>query len=158
MGLDQYLYAKKHTYRPTEYDTETQKTVKPLHSALKEAIGSDADLLTGIGSLHVEMQVAYWRKANQIHNWFVTKCGNGKDTCQIIYVTRENLEELLALCKTVSLDKNSAETKLPTVDGFFFGSADYDEWYFEDVEKTIDTLTKVLTLSDEWEFLYQASW
>lgn len=49
----------------------------------------------------VSIQVAYWRKANQIHNWFVQHCGGGEDNCQRIYVSREDLEELLKTCKKV---------------------------------------------------------
>lgn len=49
----------------------------------------------------VSTQVAYWRKANQIHNWFVQHCGGGEDNCQRIYVSREDLEALLKTCKQV---------------------------------------------------------
>lgn len=47
-------------------------------------------------------QVGYWRKSNQIHNWFVNHVQNGEDDCEYHNeCTREILEELLDTCKTV---------------------------------------------------------
>ena len=45
--------------------------------------------------------VAYWRKANEIHQWFVDHCGGGVDECQLMEVTKEDLEELLDTAKKV---------------------------------------------------------
>ena len=47
-------------------------------------------------------QVGYWRKANQIHNWFVTNVQDGDDDCDYHHeCTKEILENLLGVCKTV---------------------------------------------------------
>lgn len=46
--------------------------------------------------------VAYWRKANEIHNWFVQNCGDGIDECQNIHLNRNQLESLLAICIKVA--------------------------------------------------------
>ena len=47
-------------------------------------------------------QVGYWRKANQIHNWFVENIQDGEDDCDYHReVTKEDLEELLDVCKRV---------------------------------------------------------
>lgn len=46
-------------------------------------------------------QVGYWRKANQIHNWFVTNVQDGDDDCDYHECTKEILENLLGVCKTV---------------------------------------------------------
>ena len=48
----------------------------------------------------IEM-VGYWRKANHIHNWFVENIQGGNDDCGKYEVTKEQLEELLKVCKTV---------------------------------------------------------
>lgn len=45
--------------------------------------------------------VGYWRKANQIHNWFVENVQNGIDDCKAYEVTEEKLRELLNTCKMV---------------------------------------------------------
>ena len=44
-------------------------------------------------------EVAYWRKANAIHKWFVDNVQKGKDDCKEYRVTRRNL---LDLCDLVS--------------------------------------------------------
>jgi hypothetical protein len=47
-------------------------------------------------------QVGYWRKANQIHNWFVENIQDGvDDCCYHREVTEEDLMELLDVCKRV---------------------------------------------------------
>lgn len=47
------------------------------------------------------IEVGYWRKANQIHNWFVKNVQGGVDDCGYYGVTKEKLEELLSTCKKV---------------------------------------------------------
>lgn len=47
-------------------------------------------------------EVGYWRKANQIHSFFVDKVQDGEDDCDYHHeVTKEILEELLDTCETV---------------------------------------------------------
>ena len=47
-------------------------------------------------------RVGYWRKANQIHNWFVENIQDGYDDCNYHREVRENdLRELLDICKRV---------------------------------------------------------
>ena len=49
---------------------------------------------------------------------------------------------------------------LPTQEGFFFGSTNYDQWYLEDIEFTKKEIEKLLdkTNFDEEECIYLASW
>src|SRR6187401_2153229 len=54
-------------------------------------------------------QIGYWRKSNQIHNWFVTNVQGGVDECQESHVPREKLEELLAICEEAIKTKNPAK-------------------------------------------------
>jgi hypothetical protein len=51
-----------------------------------------------------------------------------------------------------------ADSLLPTRSGLFFGSPDYDEYYLEDVRKTIKIIERCLKLPDEWDFKYHSSW
>lgn len=53
-----------------------------------------------------------------------------------------------------------AEELLPTQDGFFFGSTNYDEYYMENIEDTIDILQHALdTVDFDREMVvYSASW
>ena len=82
------------------------------------------------------------------------------------YGNAEQLEELLKLCREVLANHSKAVELLPTTDGFFFGSTEYDEYYFSDIEDTADILEKTLGFLDDrehhkdynWRIIYQASW
>lgn len=49
----------------------------------------------------VTEDIGYWRKANQIHNWFIQNCAEGIDDCKDTYVEKEQLEELLKIVNIV---------------------------------------------------------
>jgi len=52
--------------------------------------------------MRITEEVGYWRKANQIHNWFVKNIQDGVDDCNYHReVTEEDLNELLDICKRV---------------------------------------------------------
>ena len=43
--------------------------------------------------------------------------------------------------------------------GFFFGSTEKDEWYYNDLLETLDIVDNALSHdSEQWEVIYQASW
>lgn len=156
MGLDMYLYAKQFVASSSWAKEDECKKLKSIARLMKgtKFIGAD-----DLQFAEVKLQVAYWRKANQIHKYFVDKCAGGKDECQPTYVERDHLEDLLWRCETVLKDHSRAEELLPSQSGFFFGGTDYDEWYYQDLEGTITVLKKILKDSPEsWEFEYQASW
>ena len=101
--------------------------------------------------------VAYWRKANEIHRWFLDYCNlDGDFNCEYAEIGKDGLEELVETCKLVlgrkgKVDaKRVAEQNLPTQSGFFFGSVDYDDWYYEDLESTIEQVEKILETTD-WD-------
>lgn len=109
--------------------------------------------------------VGYWRKANQIHNWFVLNIQNGIDDCREYDVDEEMLKDLLKLVKSVLKEPYTANEKLPTIAGFFFGEADYGEYYMSNLKQTRDMLTdlfKEKTVSPERKhyvtYTYQSSW
>lgn len=107
----------------------------------------------------VEDEAAYWLKANQIHNWFVSKVQNGVDDCNSYNVTKDHVEELLGTCHSVIKKPELAKLLLPTASGSFFGSTDYDEYYFAQLEKTVSMLEHTLEdLQDGDRLEYYASW
>ena len=108
---------------------------------------------------YIAEEAAYWRKANQIHNWFVENVQNGTDDCKSYYVSEQQLQELIDTCKEVLADHDKAPDLLPTCSGCFFGGTDYDEYYYEDLEYTVRHLEDVLAnASDRYEFYYNSSW
>ncbi len=103
-------------------------------------------------------EFAYWRKFDALHKWFVENVCEGNDDCEYWNIEREKLEEFLSILK--SLTPENCDELLPTQSGFFFGSADHDEWYWNDVNKTIPIIETILNETDfENETLwYTASW
>jgi hypothetical protein len=158
MGLDMYLRASEYISR-NNYNRETNEDlINPLfneivkHLELEDVIDN-----TGFAGISVDVPMGYWRKANQIHNWFVQNVQDGEDNCGSYYVTRENLEQLKATCVEVLEHKSLAEDLLPTGAGFFFGSTTYDEYYYGDLNDTIGIITRCLESKFDG-FEYQSSW
>ena len=102
----------------------------------------------------------YWRKANQIHGWFVRNVQDNVDNCEEYRVTTDQLKELLDLVKTVLKTKNTS--LLEPTQGFFFGSYDTDdEYYWQNLRHTRDELKRLLkniNKEDNPRFTYQSSW
>jgi hypothetical protein len=154
MGLDMYLYAEKFVWTDWD-DPEAQKAANRQNPLLADltGLGIDFDLRA------ISIQVGYWRKANQIHDWFVNNVQDGEDSCQKSHVSRKQLIELKETCAEVLLLPNTAKDVLPTSDGLFFGNTDYNNEYFDDLRDTIRIVNNCLKLPEKhWDFSYQASW
>ena len=159
MGLDMYLskktYVKQWSHNEknnavtVKFDGKVRKDIKPKRIS------------------HIVEEVGYWRKANHIHNWFVTEVQEGRDECQESWVSIDQLKELRDLCKVVveKKDEEFSKEHLPAKSGFFFGGTEYDEYYYSDCEDTIKFIDGII--EDEGknpegayggDFYYQASW
>lgn len=221
MGLDMYLSKAKridgvsvddltnlneyfgYCVRPDKYRDDTPKTwsgldMRYVNLDLAEKYITEYkkryylfDVEKKYGYLSLFEQVGYWRKANQIHRWFVEYVQENEDNCDSYEVSKEQLEELLNVCKQVLKGSKLVKGKvvngqrfengkleniyedgeyienpsiakklLPCESGFFFGSTDYDQWYYNDVEQTVDILEDVLRNTDfEHEIvMYRSSW
>jgi len=157
MGLDQYLYASNYL---SGGEWQEQAT-RDAYAKVSDAIGAGDFENEEYPSITVKVKVGYWRKANQIHQWFVDNVQEGEDNCAEYYVSREQLQELNDVCMKVWKSKNKelAEELLPTQAGFFFGSYEIDEWYWEQVEDTLVQLGRILSKVPEgWSFAYKSSW
>jgi hypothetical protein len=153
MGLDMYLTAKRYVGL-AEGDDKISKAIQAKFPELKGRKGNwDSNIVKG-----VEIEAGYWRKANAIHDWFVKNVQDGEDECRAHYVSREHLRELAGVCRQVLDDHALAPQLLPTTSGFFFGSTDYDEYYYQDLEQTISIVESCLALPERWDFEYCSSW
>lgn len=92
-----------------------------------------------------EEELMYWRKANQIRGWIADHVTGFNDNGETV-VAKEDLEELLKVCESVIEHKSEqySASVLPVTSGFFFGSNEYDDYYYEDVSDTIDVLKEIL--------------
>lgn len=176
MCLDMYLYRSQFA-RPS--DEETITVVKDGRTTIIPPT-MPAQLTEEVGS---------WRKANQIHGWFVDNVQNGEDDCREYDVTCEHLralsrtvDQVLSNSKLIPgqvavgytldggerkytyvtgqaiADPEIAQRLLPTRNGFFFGSCDYDAFYREDLRDTQSILAAAFASPANVEFSYQSSW
>lgn len=158
MGLDMYL--KRKVYYGLNYEHNRKKETKIIindkvidHTKLNEIV----------------FDAAYWRKFNALHNYFVENIQEGDDDCKEYYIEQEDLEKIITLCKedieylntlqikdNIYIDVDIDKLNLKPIGGFFFGSTDIDNYYYEDLEDTIKQLTEAL--KEEGDFYYQSSW
>jgi len=160
-----YLHAKKYVEkinwekldRDNDIGMDSPEVVNPLWNEIVSVSGL-SDVATDIYGVHVEVTCAYWRKANQIHKWFVDNVQGGNDNCGEYYVSNEKLNQLRETCRQALFAKDPS--LLPPQVGFFFGSYDIDEWYWQDIKDTIKKIDRVLALPDmsKLSFYYTSSW
>jgi hypothetical protein len=157
MGLDMYLsateYVSRYDYTP-DYDRSTNALFGEIVKQFDVENSIDE---SGFAGISIDFPMGYWRKANQIHAWFVNNVQDGEDNCGTYYVSREKLEELKELCEQVIADNSLAMELLPPQMGFFFGSYDIDQYYLEDLRNTVSIIDRCLS-SKFSSFQYQSSW
>lgn len=176
MGLDMYLTARKYVARVDWRDVPMPlpegatisdyytSAFKSLSEMFPERLIKHSDAGSSVG-----INVAYWRKANQIHGWFVREVQDYEDDCKEYHVSKEKLQELLSTVTMVLDTKNKSVAKehLPVTEGFFFGNYDedagYDQYYWEQLADTKEVLEDVLSALNEeddfaYDFYYQSSW
>ena len=182
MGLDMYL-TKKTYVKQWSFQNENERVTV--------SVTKNGERLKGINPeriAYIEEEVMYWRKANQIHNWFVTNIQKGNDNCGTYYVDSDMLQQLVDKCKQALDVINNAsitstriktgwnkdgetyadintfdcadeiEDILPPTSGFFFGGTEIDEYYKQDLVDTIDKLEALLAEEGSSDFYYHSSW
>jgi hypothetical protein len=147
MGLDMYLVGHRFFWY-----TEEQ-----IKAGIRDVIGECPGPIRS-----VDVEAAYWRKANHIHLWFVTNVQGGTDDCHTYDVSIKQLVKLRNLCIEVLANPSEGPVLLPTQSGFFFGGIDYGEKYIKDLEYTRDKLTELIGSNinkyKEWSYQYHSSW
>lgn len=165
MGLYSYLTAKFNidavNYNPN-FDPRDANSdyilpgVSDKAKPILDALDISPDLLDFCYyPISVEIPIGHWRKCNHIHAFFIRN--EFKDDCEPVPVSKDDIAQLIDRCEEVLADRSRAEELLPTRDGFFFGSTEYDDGYFLTLQPTIDRLKPLLALELEC-FIYQASW
>ena len=106
---------------------------------------------------HYEQYNAYFRKVNFLFAYFQNK-GKLMDE-YYAFVEKEDVEDIISKCEKILAAKKDntwlnedetieefAASLLPTQSGFFFGSTDYDEYYFDDVKDCLRQMKQYLKL------------
>jgi hypothetical protein len=150
MGLEMYLYGRRYLSSDMELYAEISNVTEGIRN--------------GFHINFITVDLMYWSKANAIHNWFIKHVQNGQHTCGQYPVSEENLLDLLRVVTEVLDDHSKADKLLPTQSGFFWGNAEYDDWYFEYLQYTKDKLTDLFgkfkeeEIGPNWTFEYCSSW
>lgn len=116
--LDDYFYWKENGQKCTfkKWCGEDVRKIKrkliPLYKNEYKERYQDWDTEHKYGHKSIVEQAAYWRKANQIHNWFVENVQDGTDDCDRYEVTKKQLEELLKICMKVKLASKLVKGKV----------------------------------------------
>jgi len=158
MGLDMYLNRTNRTdHTISELESTDHETINPKSPEAAPFLPlREYEYPKGVYSIFHE--VAYWRKFNALHNWFVSRVQGGVDECQTSEIDEETLVELIDDLKDVS--RGEVIEDLEPVSGFFFGSTDKDEYYLEQINHALNTFEDVLKTFDfkKYRLFYRASW
>lgn len=149
MGLDMYL--ERDNYISNPYKRGSVTGTIDLTRETGETVELDLDKIGCITE-----SVGRWRKANQIHGWFVDNCQDGQDDCGRHEVSYSQLLELKKLCLEV-LDSRDW-TLLPPKEGLFFGSGEIDDYYWKDIEDTVNIIDGLGPKKAHAYYFYESSW
>lgn len=127
-----------------DYYSNVLKTIK-TPDEVKEVFEKDAKNCYAIEN-------AYFRKVNFIYEFFRNEMKD--ESC---VVSKSRIKVLIDTCKNVlnnNGDEDYAKEALPTTDGFFFGSTEYDEWYWKDVKNCLQQMTKLYKSMGDEDFVF----
>lgn len=82
-------------------------------------------------------EIGYFRTVDFLVKFFENKKFDVPNRTPLM-INREDAEELLSKCEQVLQDHSKGPELLPTMSRFFFGSIDYDDYYYKDVEAVRD--------------------
>ncbi|CEE91897.1 hypothetical protein [Xenorhabdus koppenhoeferi] len=101
-------------------------------------------------------EVGYFRKVNSLFDWIETKV-QPIDNCTTILISKDVLMELALVLDNLTPD--NCRELFPTREGFFFGSTEYDKYYWFDVETIKNWVKGILSSFDfENQNLYFWAW
>lgn len=88
--------------------------------------------------------IAYFRKVNFIYRYFDDR-GKLDHNEECAWVDTDDIDDIIEKCEQVLAERDEEFSKetLPTQPGFFFGSLDYDKWYYGDVKDCLKQFKKI---------------
>ena len=131
MGLDMYLRGEKFFWTDWSNPENNRKE-------------------DGLKVANLTIELGYWRKHPNLHGYIVQTFAEGKDECQRIDLSVDQLKQIIQAVK---------DKKLPATTGFFFGESDGSE-----VPEDIKILEAAIAWAETKEndvsrdVFYRASW
>lgn len=182
MGLDMYLYAKRFLgYDEKEMKAAVAAAVKsPFTSGRSEASEVRVEVMywRNANAIHKWFVDNVQDGVDECQKSYVSKEDliNLRDVCQKVidtavveagkvsngYTIKGGKREDFWEDGEIVQNPEEIEAILPSQGGFFFGGTDYDQYYLQGVEDTLEALNSILSLSEEelrfWDFEYHSSW
>lgn len=146
MGFDMYLYRKVY-FNFTQSDFK-DGTVKDFSER-----GIDVKKVE-----YIYEEVAYWRKAWGIHEWFMESPSSfSMDEQEGFPITRQDLKYILIKVQEVLGHCKMVGGKMQYSGNDFFDDGSYDENKYNTLLYTQDILLKILTMEFYGNFYYETS-
>lgn len=179
MGLDQYLNITITNSKSTITPEKLQNVKEALNSLLKSHPVSDIYTVNpeyptvelepvvnidGYNTdtyelFHVSGAEHYYRKTNQIQNYFEEhfyEDGNdyeGSDYNNVVTKVDDlTIDDIIDRIDTIESSENrekTAKKEFPTTEGFFYGSTEYDQSYFDTNNEFKNDLTELKKIRNE---------
>ena len=158
MGLDMYIFKVKKTAHSIKELGDLDRNPKPGDAAIAEFEPLNQPYADSAPDHYTIFQeVAYWRKFNALHSWFVSNVQKDVDNCGLYELEKDDLFSCLDVLEETFHKKNPV--RLPPSAGFFFGSTEVDDYYWNKVESSIEIISKLIDYTD-WDkerLFYQSS-
>ena len=121
MGLDMYLTGRMFFWHASKPGAERRESGKRVKS--------------------IDVELGYWRKHPDLHGHIVQTYMEGKDECQEIELSVDNLHNIISAIQ---------ERRLPKTSGFFFGESEKTREQNESDIKKLMGAIKWLEGGDDW--------
>jgi hypothetical protein len=159
MGLDMYLSRRSYV---KNWDFMEPKD---RHKISVKKGGKIRDDIKSERISYIVEEAGYWRKFNALHGWFVNNVQSGNDDCGEYYVDTSDFQKLKEVLTEVKSNRGKlahnepvAESLFPATPGFFFGATEYDDYYYEMIDKTLELVEEILADDNASSYYYTSSW
>ena len=176
MGLDVFFYkCKRSDYNAYNKAIEEWQNEKPQSGKISH---EDYEKLSEDEQKKIQQEVSKWyKKQPNTDKYGISEIGyfrkvnflmaffNYEGNCEFKEIAKSELEDLVERCNAILTTtkkkdrQEKAEDLLPTQSGFFYGSTEYDKYYYDDVKEVRDWASGVLNdLKDEEIVLMYCWW
>lgn len=135
MGLDMYL--NKKVYIGAGYDFNN------IGGKIEITSNGEVIPINFKKVTYIVEEAVYWRKANQIHKWFVDNIQNGVDDCGEYYVSDDDIKKLLETINNLFSEVNKI-VDLSEIDFEKIEVKDFDDKVAEHQNKIDEICSKYL--------------